>query len=490
MREKPIHSILMIGQNYPQGEDSMLKRKPIAIRVVGCLLAMVTIFSLSRIEVRAEGIWPEGPKVKAPSAIVMELNSGAILYEKNSDEVNFPASITKIMTTMLALEHCELDEVVTFSADAVFKNEGNTSHIARDLNEQMTMEECLYAVMLESANECAYAVAEHVGEKLGGNYQTFIDLMNEKAKELGCTNTQFQNSNGLPDENHWTTARDMMLISREAYKNETFRIIMSTRRYVIPPTNKHSDNTYLNNHHQMIHNYKTNENIYEYAIGGKTGYTQAAGATLVSYAEKDGMTLVCVVMRCGADHYYQDTEALFEYCFQSFVNYNIAENETMITEEEQSKGFMNDFGSYVLLDKTATITLPVTAAFSDATCSISQGEKESGRVAELIYTYGDKVVGSTAIVPSGVAVGDNYFSENASQVDGVAHIVKIKPIYIILSFLVLVVLVIIIILIKKLYDNFYLLRHNMERKRQRQSRFRPVNRKRESIRRRRSRRFR
>ena len=468
----------------------MLKRKSITKSIVCFFLAMITIFSLSHTEVRAAEVWPEAPRVNAPSAIVMELNSGAILYEKNSDEVNYPASITKIMTTMLALEYCELDEVVTFSADAVFKNEGNTSHIARDLNEQMTMEECLYAVMLESANECAYAVAEHVGAKLGGDYQTFIDRMNERAKELGCTNTHFNNANGLPDEEHWTTARDMMLISREAYKNETFRIIMSTRRYVIPPTNKHSDSTYLNNHHQMIHNYKTTENLYEYALGGKTGFTQAAGATLVSYAEKDGLTLVCVVMRCGADHYYQDTETLFEYCFQNFVNYNILEHETMIIEEEQSKGFMNDFGSYVSLDKTATITLPVTATFSDAECSITQGEKESGRVAELVYTYGDKVVGSTAIVASGVTVGDNYFSENASQVDGNVHIVKIKPVYILLGFLVLVVLIIIIILIKKLYDNFYLIRHNMERKKQRQSRLRPVNKRRESLRRRRSRKFR
>lgn len=468
----------------------MLKRKSMAVRVVCCLLAMITIFSLSHTEVKAEGIWPEGPKVNAPSAIVMELNSGTVLYEKNSDEVNYPASITKIMTTMLALEHCELDEVVTFSADAVFKNEGNTSHIARDLNEQMTMEECLYAVMLESANECAYAVAEHVGAKLGGNYQTFIDLMNEKARELGCTNTHFNNANGLPDEDHWTSARDMALISAEAYKNETFRIIISTPRYVIPPTNKHKDKTYLNNHHEMIHNYKTDKYLYEHAIGGKTGYTQAAGATLVSYAEKDGIALVCVVMHTAKVYYYGDTENLFEFCFQNFVNYNISENETMITQEEQSTGFMNDFGSYVSLDKKATITLPASATFSDTTCSIVKGEKGSGKVAELVYTYGDKVVGIATIVPSGVTVGDNYFNSNASQVDKEVHTVKIKPIYILLGILCLIALVIIIILIKKVYDNYYLIRHNMELKRQRQSRFRPVNRKRESLRRRRSRKFR
>ena len=468
----------------------MLKRKSIAIRAVGCLLAMITIFSLSHIEVRAEGIWPEAPKVNAPSAIVMELNSGTILYEKNSNEVNYPASITKIMTTMLALEYCDLDEVVTFSADAVYKNEGNTSHIARDLNEKMTMEECLYAVMLESANECAYAVAEHVGEKLGGNYQTFINLMNEKAEELGCTNTHFNNANGLPDEDHWTSAKDMALISAAAFKNETFRIIINTPRYVIPPTNKHKDKTYLNNHHEMIHNYKTDKYLYEYALGGKTGYTQAAGATLVSYAEKDGITLVCVVMRTAKIYYYDDTENLFEFCFKNFVNYNISENESLVMQDEQSMGFMNDFGSYVSLDKNAMITLPTTATFSDAKCTLVEGEKGSGKVAELVYTYGDKVVGSAAIVASGVTAGDNYFSENASQVDSETQIVKIKPIYVILGILSLIALVIIIILAKKLYENYYLLRHNQKLRKQRQSRFRPVNRKRESMRRRWSRRFR
>jgi uncharacterized membrane protein len=195
-------------------------------------------------------------------------------------------------------------------------------------------------------------------------------------------------------------------------------------------------------------------------------------------------------MRTAKIYYYDDTENLFEFCFQNFVNYNIAENETMGTGEEQSKGFMNDFGSYVSLDKTAMITLPVTAKFSDAKCTITEGEKGSGKVAELVYTYGDKVVGSAAIVASGVTVGDNYFSENASQVDKEAQIVKIKPIYVILGVLSLIALIIIIILLYKLYENYYLLRHNMKIKKQRQSRFRPVNRKRESIRRRRSRRFR
>ena len=169
-------------------------------RVTAFFLAVCTVLLMLPLSVRADEYWPDGVKTQSKSAIVMEVNTGTVLYEKKSHEKHYPASITKIMTVLLAIENCDMDEVVTFSADAVFKNEGDTSHIARNLGEKLTMEQCLYAVMLESANECAYAVAEHVGQKLGGDYRTFIDLMNKRAKELGCTDTHFNNCNGLPDE--------------------------------------------------------------------------------------------------------------------------------------------------------------------------------------------------------------------------------------------------------------------------------------------------
>lgn len=145
--------------------------------------------------------WPTGPAVQAASAIIMDASTGTVLYEKDADTPRYPASITKIMTTLLALENCNLDEMVHFSATAVYENEGGTSHIARDLDEEMTLEQCLYGIMLESANECSYAVAEHVG---GGDYQKFIDMMNAKAAELGCTNTHFNNCNGLRIRRMWS----------------------------------------------------------------------------------------------------------------------------------------------------------------------------------------------------------------------------------------------------------------------------------------------
>ena len=224
-------------------------------RVTAFFLAVCTVLLMLPLSVRADEYWPDGVKTQSKSAIVMEVNTGTVLYEKKSHDKHYPASITKIMTVLLAIENCDMDEVVTFSADAVFKNEGDTSHIARNLGEKLTMEQCLYAVMLESANECAYAVAEHVGQKLGGDYRTFIDRMNKRAKELGCTDTHFNNCNGLPDEDHWVSAYDMALISAEAYKNETFRMIAGSPSYTLPKTNKCKAEYPCHNHHKMIYRF-------------------------------------------------------------------------------------------------------------------------------------------------------------------------------------------------------------------------------------------
>lgn len=161
-------------------------------KVACMMLAILFFIQVGSSEVSAAAYWPEAPETVSPAVILMELSTGTVLYEKNSTEAHYPASITKIMTTLVALENSDLNEVVTFSDRAHDETYG--SGIARDYGEQMTMEQCLYAVMLESANECAFAVAEHVG----GTMENFVDMMNAKAKELGCQNTHFANPNGLP----------------------------------------------------------------------------------------------------------------------------------------------------------------------------------------------------------------------------------------------------------------------------------------------------
>ena len=447
-------------------------KRPLA----ACFAALSFIVALP-VEAKANVYWPENPRISTPSAIVMEVNSGAVLYEKNSNEVNYPASITKIMTTMLALEHCEMDEIVTFSADAVFKNEGNSSHIARDLNEQMTMEQCLYAVMLESANECAYAVAEHVGQKLGGDYQTFVDLMNERAAALGCTNTHFANANGLPDKNHYTSAHDMALISAEAYKNEAFRIIIETKSYRIPPTNKHDEITPLNNHHAMLHFYKTDKYLYPYCTGGKTGYTDAAGSTLVTFAEKDGLSLVCVVMRTTNTEQYVETRSLFDYCFENFQAVLLAGSEADTTGTQKYQGIMGNQKSFVDLNEDAYVVLPIAANLSDVSLNLITKGLPVNTLAKVEYVYGNHVVGIVDVVPSQADIEDNYF-EYAKQREEESNIVKVKPTVILLILFIGAIIGVIVFFVKRLYDNFYVIRHDMMVKRQRRSRFKPIEKKR------------
>ena len=176
------------------------------------------------------------PSVTAESAIVMDVQSGAILYEKNIDKREYPASITKVMTALVAIENSSLSETVTYSRNAVTNLESGASNIEIQPGEKLSMEDSLYAILLMSANEACNGVAEHVA----GSIDNFVAMMNQKAKELGCTGTNFANANGLWMSNHYTTAHDMALISQEAYKNPTFAKITGTKRYIINKTKKHA----------------------------------------------------------------------------------------------------------------------------------------------------------------------------------------------------------------------------------------------------------
>lgn len=356
--------------------------------------------------------WPAGPEIASAAGIVIEAETGTILYEKNMHGKYYPASITKILTALLAIENCDLNEIVTFSHDSVYKTEG--SGIARDVGEEMTMEQCLYAVMLASSNESAYAVAEHVA----GSMDAFIRMMNERAAAIGCVDSNFNNCHGLPDENHYTSAYDMALIAREAYKNDIFRIICGTKTYTIPFTNKHKDEeTYLQNHHQMLYPLKTRKYLYEDCLGGKTGYTSVAGYTLVTYAERNGMTLICVVLNAppGGSN-YDDTRALFDFCFDNFKKVNVLENETDYVQPER-KGAFGSYEPFVALDASASIVLPVAVEFADADSKIRFREEEGDVLGSICYTYADRSVGEADIVATNAAVNAFSFQENEAAED-------------------------------------------------------------------------
>lgn len=428
------------------------------------LLSTVCFLTAFPTQIKAAEYWPEGPTVDSPCVILMEMSTGTVLYEKNSTEQNYPASITKIMTTLLALENSDLNEIVTFSTDAIDNTEG--SGIARDYGEQMTMEQCLYAVMLSSANECAYAVAEHVG----GTMENFVDMMNAKAQELGCKNTHFVNPHGLFDENHYTSCYDMALIAKAAYENETFRIITGTARYTIPPTNKHEEETPLLNHNEMLYPWQHLKYRYEYCTGGKTGYTNVARTTLVTFAEKDGMKLVCVVMRTESPSQWTDSTNLFNYAFDNFQLYNIADNETAYdTSEAIEVGALNHNKAFVELDDEACVVLPKTTEFADASSQITYDTNDKDIVGTLTYTYAGKVVGSADIVRTGVEVQGFVFDNEDDTSEETT--VRINPITIVMVILGIIVLALLIFFAKQFIDNYYIIRHNIEVRRYRREQY-------------------
>ena len=421
------------------------------------ILTIISAVCLGKVDVKAADYWPDAPETLSPGVILMEESTGTILYEKNSDEAHYPASITKIMTTLLALENGNLSDMVTFSDDAINNTEG--SGIARDYGEQMTLEQCLYGVMLESANECAYAVAEHVG----GTVENFVDMMNAKAKELGCTNTHFANPHGLQDENHYTTAHDMALIAQAAYQNETFRIIIGTKMYTIPPTNKHAEETVLRNHHDMLCTYHNanRKYLYPYCVGGKTGYTATANSTLVTYAEKDGMTLICVVMNTQSPNQFIDTVNLFDYAFDNFQVLNVAENDTDYSAETTvDNGNLNNIAPFVELDKDAVIVLPKTAEFSDTSSSVE---------------YNDSDPETTGVVVEGYAF-DNESTEEEEQ--EAVSTVQVKPIVVVLLIVAVILLGVLLFFLKRFYDNYYIIKHNRAVRRDRKDQRRRIRKKR------------
>ena len=258
--------------------------------------------------------WPAGPAIGAEGAILLEANTGVVLYAKNINEKLYPASTTKLMTCLLAVENCELDEVVSFSHEAVFALEPGSSNIGIDEGQAMTLEECLYGILVASANEVANAVAEHVA----GSMDAFAEKMNQRASELGCKNTHFVNAHGLYSEEHYTSPYDLALIAKAFFQNEILSKIGNTASHHFTATSTQPDDFVVRNKHQLI----TGEIPYEGIKGGKTGYTEEARQTLVTCAEQNGMKLICVVMKEESPEQFYDTVKLLDYGFARYEVYN------------------------------------------------------------------------------------------------------------------------------------------------------------------------
>lgn len=347
--------------------------------------------------------WPTGPIVNAESAILLEANTGTILYEKNIHEKQYPASTTKILTTLIAHETCTMDELVSFSQDAVFDIDRGSNHIAIDPGEKLTMEDCLKAILIRSANEVSLAVAEHIS---GGAWEEFAPIMNARAKELGCLNSNFVNPNGLPNEDHYTTAYDLAMIGKAFFANETLCKITLSPLLEIAASEYQPDDITEVNQMELIPRGKY---AYEYLVGCKTGYTNDARSTLVSCAEKNGLKLICVVLRDEAPYQYEDTIALFEYGFSNFDKINVSQTETKYNIENTGSFYSgNDlFGSsqpLLSLNKSDCVILPKTVTFEDLTSAISYDTIDANQAALITYSYNNVTLGTVSVdlvVPKG-----------------------------------------------------------------------------------------
>lgn len=251
------------------------------------------------------------PVVSAQFAVLMDASTGQVLYKKNPSEKAYPASITKIMTLLLALENSNETDILTVTKEAVSKIKSDEANIALQPGEQITMEQALNALMLASANDAANVIAETIGATQAG----FAVMMTSRAKEIGAVNTSFTNANGLSEDNHYTTAYDMALITREGLKSSAFTRYLSQITYTMIGTNLQPEARNFLTHHKMLYNTKYR---YQYAFAGKTGYTDAAGSTLVTVANKDGHELICVTMKETAVEAYADAKTLFNYGFSQF----------------------------------------------------------------------------------------------------------------------------------------------------------------------------
>ncbi len=397
----------------------MKKRKILAL-----LLSLILLLSLLACPAHAEDVEPEEeaeaeseevpaeeaedqialpPELDCMGAILVELNSDSTVYEYNADERLYPASLTKIMTCLLALEHGNLSDVITVDGSLIEDMDEDASAVGLMDGELLTLEELLYCVMVPSANDASIVVAAHIG----GTVEQFVDMMNQKAVELGCTGTHFVNPDGLHDMDHYTTPRDMAIITKAALESETFRIICGTAVHELPETNTSSkEMLYTTNY--FLSTILTPDYYWEKVSGVKTGFTTPAGRCLVALVDEGEYRYLSVVM--GAETYYNDggdpvygsfTESrkLLEYGLDNFTFARVLSHLSPIAQVPVVSGAV---GSVVVApekDINALLPLHYEADKIQVNYTLDSGDSLTAPLAA------DQVVGTATVTYEGKVVG-------------------------------------------------------------------------------------
>lgn len=374
-----------------------LKKLLMFLSIISCILPNVLYAETTK------------PTISADAAIVMDANSKTVIYEKNADKIEYPASITKLMTALLTIETLEPTDVITFSKDAIYGIEPGSSHIGIKVDEQLTVDEALHGLLLMSANE----VSNGLAEACSGTIENFAERMTLRAEELGAKNTHFVNPHGLHDENHYTTAYDMALIASYLVQSDYFLDIMQDFSYQIPPTNITDETRYLYQQHNML-NPNRNSNYYRQdVIGGKTGFTDQAKHTLVTMAKQGDTTLVAVVLKSDKATLYSDTNALLDYGFDAYhslILHKPAETiKTLPIYSVQSGKLYQAGNCSIAVETPSSLLVSEDVTPADITTSldlppyIDTGTKEGDIIGEITYLQGSKILGKTNLIVHGIS---------------------------------------------------------------------------------------
>lgn len=389
--------------------------------------------------------WPNpATEPNGKSAILMEKDTKAIVYGKNINEKLYPASITKIMTALLAVEKLNLTDTITFTGEML---EGLPYDAARQgvvAGETMTVEDCLYSLLLRSNNDIGVALAY----VMAGSEEEFGKMMTDRAKEMGAVNTNFVNSTGLHDENHYTTAYDMAVITAEAMNNPTFAKIWSTSEYTLSATNITESFSIWHRHNMLV---EGRVDYYPFATGGKTGYTDQAGRTLVTSAKNEGTEYIAVIMYTTNELVFNDTKELFNYGFSNFRKVSIKDNEIrfgLANDNAQvvDRIYGGDIAMFTMGEGEAIV--PVNENISNLSYKVDMTKtNEKGHVAKITYTYNGNEIGSASVYVSEIYNSGTVISSSLEKYTEKKEKAAPEEIFSINIYLICAIIVVIIVII-------------------------------------------
>lgn len=364
-------------------------------KTIACCLCAALAVGIGSVETYGKPDWPADTGIMAEAGIVMDADSGTVLFGQRIHTPLPPASITKLLTALIVAENCELGEQVTFSHDAVYNlEEGAGNKLSLAEGDVISVEDCLHMMLLLSSNQSANALAEHVA----GSRDGFVEMMNEKLGELGCSDSHFANPTGLNDSRQYVSAYDMALIARAVFQNEVVLRISSTKRYSVGPTINNPEGAKISMEHKILMAENSSSQYYcEGALAGKTGYTSLAGNTLVTYASRGGRNLISVILKGSQPQYYLDAKTILNFGFSAFKNEALKDSETFLQEQEVVECGGTAYPASRLRLEEGRITLPLSAQFSDAERSLAQRLPDNhpqAAVGMLVYTYNERKIGS------------------------------------------------------------------------------------------------